>query len=231
MLDSSLFPESARFCYVMSSHSSPDLANYENLHPLEKRLVSHSVDVRRAEFGDARWCAHRALRDLGFHVQEPILKGEMGMPLWPDGATGSLTHTEGFRAAVVAPTDSVRALGIDAEPAEPLPDQVLGSIARKGELAQIERLRDKGLACADRLLFCAKEATYKAWYPMTQRWLDFGDAEIDLRDDGTFISYLLVRPTPVPFINGRWKVRDGYVIAVTYVEWSEGGRTSHEYRR
>lgn len=231
MLDASLFPESARFCYVLSSPNTPDLANYDELHPLEKRLVSHSVDIRRAEFGDARWCAHRALRDIGFDSPAPILKGERGMPLWPEGTTGSLTHTEGFRAAVVAPTHSIRSLGIDAEPAEPLPDQVLGSIARPGELAQIESLREKGLVCADRLLFCAKEATYKAWFPMTQRWLDFDEAEIDLRDDGTFISYLLVRPTPVPFINGRWKVRDGYVIAATYVEWSQGRGPGDEHRR
>ena len=30
----------------------------------------------------------------------------------------------------------------------------------------------------DRILFCAKEATYKAWFPLTQRWLGFEDAHI-----------------------------------------------------
>ena len=217
MLESTLFPEAARFCYVITDRRNPDLQNYLGLHPLEQALVSHSVDVRKAEFGDARWCAHQALRDLGQWDNEPILRGERGMPLWPQDITGSMTHTEGFRAAVVAPKTHVRSMGLDAEPAEPLPPGIIGSIARPGEIPQLERLRSEGIDCADRLLFCAKEATYKAWFPMTFRWLGFEDAEIDLRSDGTFISYLLARPTPVPFIAGRWMVRDGYVIAATAV--------------
>ncbi|HJD78139.1 MAG TPA: 4'-phosphopantetheinyl transferase superfamily protein, partial [Corynebacterium pollutisoli] len=167
MLNSSLFPDAARFCYVITDRERPDLQNYHGLHPLEQALVSHSVDVRKAEFGDARWCAHQALRDLGEWDNEPILRGERGMPLWPQDITGSMTHTEGFRAAVVAPRTHVRSMGLDAEPADPLPREVIGSIARPGEMPQLERLRNEGIECADRLLFCAKEATYKAWFPMT----------------------------------------------------------------
>ena len=49
----------------------------------------------------------------------------------------------------------------------------------------------------DRLLFCAKEATYKAWFPLTLRWLGFEDAHITFTvgdDDrsGTFHSELLI---------------------------------------
>ncbi|HHU67810.1 4'-phosphopantetheinyl transferase superfamily protein [Corynebacterium sp.] len=217
MLDPALFPDAARFCYVITDKKQPDLQNYHGLHPLEQALVSHSVDIRKAEFGDARWCAHQALSDLGEWNNEPILRGERGMPLWPRDITGSMTHTEGFRAAVVAPKTHVRSMGLDAEPAQPLPREVISSIARPGEMPQLERLHSEGIECADRLLFCAKEATYKAWFPMTHRWLGFEEAEIDIRSDGSFISYLLVRPTPVPFITGRWMLEDGYVIAATAV--------------
>lgn len=217
MLDSSLFPPSARFKFFHTGPEHTALENFDRLHPLERALVAHSLDVRKAEFGDARWCAHEALKELGRDSGAPILRGERGMPLWPASVSGSLTHTEGFRAAVVAPRLLVRSMGLDAEPAEVLPGGVLPSIAREGELEQLDRLRENGVKCADRLLFCAKEATYKAWFPLTHRWLGFDQAEIDLRDDGTFISYLLVRPTPVPFISGRWVVRDGYVVATTAV--------------
>ena len=111
----------------------------------------------------------------------------------------------------------MKSVGLDAEPAEPLPDHVLTMIARAGEMPQLMRLREAEINCPDRLLFCAKEATYKAWFPMTFRWLDFDQAEIDLREDGTLISYILARPTPVPFITGRWLIRDGYVIVSTTV--------------
>lgn len=218
MVEPRLFPEQARFCYVRSLTDQADMTNYADLHPLEQSLVSHAVQGRKAEFGDARWCAHQALAELGYTGEKKILRGDRGMPLWPDGYTGSLTHTTGFRAAVAAPIGKIRSLGLDAEPAEPLPEGVEEMIARSGEMPQLARLRAAGISVADRLLFCAKEATYKAWFPLTHRWLDFQQAEIDLREDGTLISYLLVRPTPVPFINGRWIIRDGYVIAATTVE-------------
>ncbi|MEZ2121090.1 MULTISPECIES: 4'-phosphopantetheinyl transferase [unclassified Corynebacterium] len=217
MLDRELFPDSARFCWVKTEIGANDLTNYNGLHPLEKALVSHALDVRKAEFGDARWCAHRALEQLGIDTGMPILRGERGMPLLPPTVSGSLTHTVGFRAAVIAPSLLVRSMGLDAEPIAALPEGVLESIARDGELPQLKKLTDEGVQSADLLLFCAKEATYKAWFPLTRRWLGFDQAEIDLRRDGTFVSYLLVRPTPVPFISGRWAMRDGYVIATTAV--------------
>ena len=62
-----------------------------------------------------------------------------------------------------------------------------------------------------------KEATYKARFPLRHRWLGFEQAEIDVRDDGTCTSYLLVRPTPVPLIEGRWQITNGYIVVATYV--------------
>lgn len=216
-LDQSLFPEAARYVSLTTDPGIIDLGKFNELHPLERALVAHAVPLRKAEFGDARWCAHQALAKLQRDTGEPILRGERGMPLWPASVSGSLTHTDGFRAAVVAPRLLIRSMGIDAEVAEPLPEGVIGSIAREGELEQLERLRSNGISCADRVLFCAKEATYKVWFPLTHRWLGFEQAEIDIRDDGSFVSYLLVCPTPVPFIEGRWMVKNGYVIAVTSV--------------
>ena len=52
---------------------------------------------------------------------------------------------------------------------------------------------------------------------MTRRWLDFDEAEIEVRADGTFISQLLARPAPVHAFEGRWVVRGGYVVTSTYV--------------
>lgn len=219
MIDRDLFPEPARVVYMYTDRANgdTDLSNYNELHPEERIVVSRAVDSRKGEFGDARWCAHEALRELGVDSVHAILRGEKGMPLWPEGYTGSLTHTEGLRIAVAAPTKTLRTVGIDAEPAEPLPDGVLREIARPQEREWVDSQKAAGHGWADRLLFCAKEATYKAWFPMTLRWLGFEDAEIDIREDGTFIAYILKRPTPVPFIEGRWVVRGGYVCASTFV--------------
>lgn len=78
MLEPSLFPDVARFCYVKTGTEGFDLVNFQNLHPLEQSLVSHSVEVRKAEFGDARWCAHEALRELGYIGADPFCAGNVG---------------------------------------------------------------------------------------------------------------------------------------------------------
>ena len=91
----------------------------------EEPLIERSVAKRRNEFITVRHCARIALGELGF-PPVPILKGEKGEPCWPDGVVGSITHTAGYRGAVVGRAGAVRSLGVDAEPHEILPDGVLG---------------------------------------------------------------------------------------------------------
>ena len=70
----------------------------------------------------------------------------------------------------------MRSVGIDAEPHGVLPNGVLDAISLPVERTEISAL--PGGLHWDRILFCAKEATYKAWYPVTRRWLGFEDAHI-----------------------------------------------------
>lgn len=187
--------------------------------PEEEPLIAKSVAKRRNEFVTVRYCARLALGELGV-PPVPILKGEKGEPCWPDGVVGSLTHTEGFRGAAVATKDAVRSVGIDAEPHDVLPNGVLDAISLPAERAEISALA-AGLHW-DRILFCAKEATYKAWFPVTKRWLGFEDAHIvfSLDDSGTagsFESRILIDPAalsgpPLTSLRGRWSVRDGLAL-------------------
>lgn len=190
--------------------------------PEEEPLIAKSVAKRRSEFITVRYCARQALVDLG-REPVPILKGEKGEPCWPDGVVGSLTHCEGFRGAAVGRREKVRSLGIDAEPHGVLPEGVLDAISLPAERHEIQTL-PVGVHW-DRVLFCAKEATYKAWFPLTRRWLGFEDAHIAFDVDpsgqsGTFTSAILIDPAalsgpPLVALSGRWAVRNG--IALTAI--------------
>ena len=190
--------------------------------PEEAPLVARSVAKRRNEFVTVRHCARIALGEIGV-APVPILKGEKGEPCWPDGVVGSLTHCDGFRGAVVARQGEIRSVGIDAEPHDVLPRGVLDAISLPIERSQLSIL-PTGLHW-DRILFCAKEATYKAWFPLTHRWLGFEDAHITFTLDssgsaGTFRSRILIDPTaehgpPLAALDGRWSVADG--IALTAI--------------
>ena len=70
----------------------------------------------------------------------------------------------------------VAALGIDVEPAESLPSDLLDWSRRRGA-AEIADDPYHG-----RLLFAAKEAVYKAVYPLDQTFLDHHDVQISLAD-------------------------------------------------
>ncbi|MBA9005548.1 4'-phosphopantetheinyl transferase family protein [Thermomonospora cellulosilytica] len=179
------------------------------LFPEEEAMVRRAVERRRREFASVRWCARRALADLG-EPPGPILRGERGAPRWPHGVVGSMTHCEGYRAAAVARAGDVRAIGIDAEPHLPLPEGVLESVARPEEHGALG-MTGPGVH-ADRLLFSAKEAVYKAWFPLTGRWLGFEQASVTFAPDGTFTARLLAPDPPLPVFHGRWAV-DGGLIA------------------
>jgi 4'-phosphopantetheinyl transferase EntD len=188
------------------------------LYPEEQAVLQKAVAKRRTEFGTARWCARQALVRLGL-PPAPILPGLRGAPGWPAGVAGSMTHCAGYRAAALALSREVAAIGIDAEPHAPLPDGVGDVVASQAELRALAELAAAAPGVSwDKLLFSAKEATYKAWFPLTQRWLGFEDAAISINPaDGTFISRLLV-PGPVlrgrqlTEFSGRWLAADGLVI-------------------
>ncbi|MFG1829438.1 4'-phosphopantetheinyl transferase family protein [Micromonospora chersina] len=193
-------------------------------YPGEEDLLARAVEARRREFVTARRCAREALARLGY-APAPIRPGPEREPLWPAGVVGSITHCAGYRAAAVARDTALAGLGIDAEPHEPLPDGVAEMVTTAGEPESLARLRaDRPAVHWDRLLFSAKESVYKAWYPLTGRWLGFEDAELSVDPAaGSFTARVLVDPTradggpPLAALHGRWLVADGLVVTAVAV--------------
>jgi 4'-phosphopantetheinyl transferase EntD len=209
-----LLPDSV---VAVESYGDDDGGGHAPLYPEEAALVAQAVDKRRREFAAVRACARRAMEKLGVPPQ-PVLPGDRGAPRWPEGLTGSMTHCDGYRAAALVRTADLVSLGIDAEPHAPLPDAVLPAVSLPGERQRLAQLtaRQPGVQW-DRLLFSAKESVYKAWFPLTRRWLGFEDAFVELHRDGTFSARLLVpglevAGRPVRVLEGRWLAADGIVV-------------------
>jgi 4'-phosphopantetheinyl transferase EntD len=187
------------------------------LFPEEEAQLGNAVPKRRFEFGTVRACAREAMRALDV-APAAILPGPKREPLWPDGVVGSLTHCAGYRAAALARTSDFETIGIDAEPHLPAPDGVLGAIAIPAELGRMADLKaEDPKICWDRLLFSAKETTYKAWFPVTRRWLGFEDADITLGPDGTFHSRILLPDSPITGFDGRWLVQGDLLVTAIAV--------------
>jgi len=192
------------------------------LFPEEEQIIARAVAVRRREYATVRSCARSCLDRLGY-PPVPILPGVGGAPTWPAGVQGSMTHCAGYAAAAVGPVTQISAIGIDAEPDVPLPDGVLDLIATAAErdrlvVAELE----PGSPNWDRLLFSAKEAVYKAWFPLVGEWLDHQQAEIIFGpENGAFAALLsrdglIVNGHHVRRLHGRW-IRDRGILLTAVV--------------
>lgn len=165
----------------------------------EHAALGRVAEGRRREFATTRACAHRALERLG-RPAAAILRGADREPLWPPGVVGSLTHCSGYRAAAVACDQAFWAIGIDAELHRPIEPRIVARISDAEERRWMRRLGPGGTFW-EVVLFSAKESIYKAWYPLTHRWLDFTDVSLRIDPErATLSARLRVEP---PIVDGR----------------------------
>ncbi len=206
---------------VAASDEPGDVAN---LLPEEAAGLGRAVARRAREFAAGRACARRALATLGF-ADFALRVGEQREPLWPAGVIGSITHTEGLCAAVVARTGELAGLGLDAERAGRVKPELWGRICLPAELRWLQGLMPSEQPAAATLLFAAKEAFYKAQFPLTRRWLYFHDASIEIPGPfgarGPFHVHPLrdlaiagARPAP---LQGQYRFLAGHGLAAVTV--------------
>ncbi len=132
---------------------------------------THAVRNRAAA---ARLAARNLLSGAGFpEWNMPRKPGNA--PDWPVGWTGSIAHSHDYAAAAIARCDKIAGVGVDVEPAEPLPVELRDTVIVPGDMTGSYRDDISG-----RILFCAKEASYKAVYPTDSRFLEFNDVIVDL---------------------------------------------------
>ena len=206
--------------HVASGHLLPDTVP-DPLLADELSLVGGAVRKRVDEVTRGRHCARRALADLfprlARHAtadwQSTVIpRGDRREPLWPPGVVGSITHCSVYAAAAVASSDECRSLGIDAEPDKPLPEGLIRKIACAEEQAALAGLP------ADvpwgRVMFSAKEAIYKAWYPVMRCWLDFHDVVLDFEPaTGRFLTrFRDTVPQPEVDYIGHYLIRNGVIV-------------------
>ena len=142
--------------------------------PVERAGRERATLKTRRQSGAARIVARSLLAQLGW-PDAALPRLSNGAPRWPDGITGSLAHDKRIAVAVAMPSSGSSYVGIDVEPVEPLPPGVMEVISTPGE-----RRRYSSRTLQSRILFCAKEAVYKAFNSKTGERLGFQDITIDL---------------------------------------------------
>ena len=125
---------------------------------------------RRQEFTSGRHCATQALRNLGAPLGAPLVPDKDGIPLWPKYYIGSISHCKEQVVAVAARTDAISCVGIDIENVHRLSQAAIQRILSDSEKNWVE-----GSRILASLVFSAKEALFKAFYPRYRRTVNFQD--------------------------------------------------------
>ncbi|MDP9089310.1 MAG: 4'-phosphopantetheinyl transferase superfamily protein [Pseudomonadota bacterium] len=152
--------------------------------PEEVPFLGRAVPARAQEFAAGRLCARRLFGQ--FNLGDcPLTVGVDRQPIWPPSLVGSITHTSGFCAAVVAQRARIAALGIDCEVIESVKEGIWPHIFRAAEVLWLTSLPHSQQGAAATLVFSAKEAFYKCQYPLVGERLGFHDACVEVSDWGS----------------------------------------------
>jgi 4'-phosphopantetheinyl transferase EntD len=199
-----LFPAEVR------SAAAEVQADDRGLHAAERARVARAVQKRRNEFATGRVLARRLLEPLGVR-DWTLLPDDDRAPRWPDAIVGSISHGGGLCVVAVAPRGAIVGLGVDVESDEAVSPalfpRVLGPAEHAWLLARPEPQR-RALAT---VFFSAKEAVYKAQFPLTRARLGFADVELVL--DPARASFAARVPGFARAIAGAWAVEQRRVIA------------------
>jgi len=149
--------------------------------------LSSAGRKRKADHLAGRIAAAHALPD---HAVPGI--GPSGEPLWPDGISGSITHS-GTRAMAVV-TQHPALIGIDCETILPENEalEIKDGIIDAQEEAVLSR-SGYPFALALTLVFSAKESLFKALFPKVKSYMGFDSARITMLDKET-LMLALTRP-------------------------------------
>lgn len=145
--------------------------------PEEAAAIASAIPKRKREFAAGRRAARDALQTLDLPAVA-IPKGADRSPNFPSGVAGSITHDRTAALAIVARQKNFRTLGVDIEPAAPLKAGLVRGICTREEIDTLSALPEAERLLQARYLFSAKEAVFKAQFPITRQVFGFQAASI-----------------------------------------------------
>mmetsp|Transcript_18494 Transcript_18494/g.30222 ORF Transcript_18494/g.30222 Transcript_18494/m.30222 type:complete len:245 (-) Transcript_18494:314-1048(-) len=185
--------------------------------PQEAPAIARAVPKRRREFAAGRQAARLAMQTLGVSEKAVPTRPDRA-PQWPKGLTGSITHDATSCVAILGAARHFHALGVDVEPDSPLHEDLIAEICLPQEHAWLMEVPAPRRALMARRLFCAKEAVYKAQYPLTQTLFGFDAIQVTLNVRSTgFTARFMQSVGDVPegtVLSGQCGTGGGHVLAM-----------------
>lgn len=179
--------------------------------------LQRSVAKRQAEYLAGRVCARAALQHLDGRDHVPGTHEDRS-PIWPGDIRGSITHGQGWAAAVVAPATACQGIGIDQESLldDARAERLAAEILTPSELQRLDPAR---IGLSVTLTFSLKESLFKALYPLTLKRFYFEHAELlEWSADGharlRLLTDLSAEWRSGRELAGQYCVQDGHLLSL-----------------
>ncbi|MEP3332260.1 4'-phosphopantetheinyl transferase superfamily protein [Sedimentitalea sp.] len=210
-----IFPDHCAIAVTDPRISCPGLIG------VERQAATSMRPKRRQEFTAGRIAVRRAMAELDLPARA-IPMGPDRAPVWPNNLRGSLTHCASACLAVLTKADLL--LGVDVEPNEPLTDDVTDLVCSAAEQGWLQSSPETTRGNLSRLIFCAKEAAFKAQYHLSKRVFDFTTLRIESEMAGHRFTATFTAPiAPFPLgyqIKGQFRISDELILAGVTIEAS-----------
>ena len=197
------------------AEATPQDGSLDDLYPCELAAVELAVLARQREYAAGRALARILLAQLG-RPGVALPPTQIGCPSGRPVAWAA-SHCNTHVAVAVAEDFRLRSIGCDVEPALALPREVVDRVLSRAERAALVGAE----SWSERLVFCAKEAAYKAQFPLTRQLLDFHDVEIEMDLSGGAFQATVLPPVMLPGIEpilvGRFTVSHGLIATAVEV--------------
>ena len=177
-------PQALAGAQLVSCHFDPAQLQHDDT-ALSGIAAVKGANKRQAEYLAGRLCARQALLQLTGAASVPAVGADRA-PCWPAGVVGSITHGDGWAAAVVAHAGDYQGLGLDVETwlSHERAERLAAQLLTPAELLRLAQLSESQRASQISLSFSLKESLFKALYPLVQQRFYFHDAEVMRAADG-----------------------------------------------
>lgn len=130
---------------------------------------------RRKEYQLSRLLAAILYYELTGQVLFELLSDENRAPLWPENVCGSISHSSNYIFVAMAEKSHLRSMGIDIETRGRIKKEIRSHIQNEKDIQQHADLEELDLLT---LIFSAKEALYKALFPLVSQFFGFDAASL-----------------------------------------------------
>ncbi len=140
--------------------------------------LARATKNRKAEYLCGRVLAKFALSFYGY-ADSPVSADINRCPVWPNGITGSISHTDGYAICVIGKSCKISGVGIDIEAPFDLTtyhsiSQVFVTPEETEYLAKT--FSEEDLGWIGTAVFSSKESIFKCLYPKYGQYFDFEEA-------------------------------------------------------